>query len=76
MKVGLAVLMKSFHWSKENLYSDFTEIKVRCGGLWEYLTVIRNDRGGGEVGEERDENGEWGGLREEKREGRGGKEKM
>lgn len=63
MKVRLAVLMKFFQW--ENLYLDFTEIKVKCGGLWEYLMVIRNDRGGGEVGEEK----------EEKREEKGGKEK-
>lgn len=64
MKVRLAVLMKSFQW--ENLYLDFTEIKVKCGGLWEYLTMIRNDRGGGEVGEEKEEKREREGREREK----------
>lgn len=47
-------------------YSDFTVIKVKYGGLWDYLKVVRNDKE--EEGEV--ENREEGELREDKREGR------
>lgn len=54
---------------------DYTEIKVKCGGLWEYLTVIRNDRGGGKRERRGIRMGSGGVEGGEKREGRGEKEK-